>query len=284
VASVTATRVAEMQDPQRIVSIVPSDTYTLFRLGVGDRLLGRTEYCVAPAEAAAVPTVGGTKNVDVAAVIALAPDLVVANQEENRKKDIDELRAAGIEVLLSFPKTVEEGLVHTRRLAALFPDVDAHAVLDGAMARHGRLSQSQIAPVPTFVPIWMDPLMTVNHDTFISDAVELCGGRNVFSDRERRYPLSADLGQRRPVDPKDRDTRYPRITLEEVVDRQPRLVILPDEPHEFTEADADVFRERLPSAEVRFCDGKDLMWYGLRSLEGLDRIAGLISHVYKSRS
>jgi hypothetical protein len=86
------------------------------------------------------------------------------------------------------------------------------------------------------------------------------------------------------VDPKHRDTRYPRVTLEEVADRRPRLVLLPDEPHEFSEVDADVFRECLPGAEVHFCDGKDLMWYGLRSLEGLDRIAGLISRVYKSRS
>jgi hypothetical protein len=130
----------------------------------------------------------------------------------------------------------------------------------------------------------MDPLMTVHHDTFISDALELCGGRNVFSERERRYPLRADLGLRQAVDPGERDTRYPRVTMEEVVAAGPRLVLLPDEPHEFTEADAEVFRDHLPEAEVSFCDGKDLMWYGLRSLEGLDRIAGVISGVYMSPS
>lgn len=271
--------------PQRVVSLVPSDTYTLCRLGVGGRIVGRTEYCVAPLEeVSTIPIVGGTKNVNVDEVVALAPDLVVANREENRKKDIEMLIERGVEVLLSFPKTVFDGLEHTRRLAERFAEIDASATLAAATTRYEALSTSASEAVPTFVPIWMDPLMTVHHDTFISDAIELCGGRNVFSDRKRRYPLAADLGRRDPVEPKARDTRYPRVTLEEVAERAPALVLLPDEPHEFTDADADVFRSLLPDAEVRFCDGKDLMWYGLRSLEGLDRIAGTIASVYMSRS
>lgn len=266
-----------MRGPEKIVSLVPSDTYTLFRLGVGDRIVGRTAYCVEPAGVDAIPEVGGTKNVDVAAVLAMAPDLVVANREENRKKDIEELTEAGLRVYLSFPKTVHEGLEHTRDLAALFSEIDATAVLAEAEARYLALARRDTDPVATFVPIWMDPLMTVHHDTFISDAVELCGGRNVFSDRPRRYPLAADLGRREPVDPGERDTRYPRVTHAEVVARAPALVLLPDEPHEFTEADAETFRRLLPEADVRFCDGKDLMWYGMRSLEGLDRVARLIA-------
>ncbi len=268
-----------------IVSLVPSDTYTLIRLGVGDRIVGRTEYCDEPAALVTdIPTVGGTKNVHVGAVIALAPDLVVANQEENRQKDIDSLRAAGLEVLMSFPKTVRQGLEHARRLAALFPDLHDTGVLDAGTVRLQELSIADQAPVATFVPIWMDPLMTVHEDTFIADAIELCGGRNVFADRERRYPLSADIGGRPAVAAQHRDTRYPRVSLEELAQRSPELVLLPHEPHAFAEVDADVFRECLPAAEVRFCDGRDLMWYGLRSLEGLDRIAGVIAEVYKSRS
>ena len=128
----------------------------------------------------------------------------------------------------------------------------------------------------------MDPLMTIHGDTFISDVVELVGGRNVFSDRQRRYPLGADLGRREPVEKPGRDTRYPRVTLEEVTARRPHLVLLPDEPHEFTERDAAVFRALdIPAAPagVRFCDGKDLMWYGLRALEGLERLAGLMDEI-----
>ena len=266
--------------PQRVVSLVPSDTYTLIRLGVGDRLVGRTEYCVEPEEAVReIPVMGGTKNADVAAILAAEPDLVVVNREENRKKDVEELvDALGDAVLMSFPKTVHDGLVHARRLAALF-GVEDRPELEAATAAYEALAHREGEAVRAFVPIWMDPLMTVHHDTFISDALELCGGRNVFSDRERRYPLSADLGKRDAVAPGERDTRYPRVTLDELAARDPALVLLPDEPHAFTEEDAHVFREALPRAAVRFCDGRDLMWYGLRSLEGLDRIAGIIAGI-----
>jgi hypothetical protein len=111
----------------------------------------------------------------------------------------------------------------------------------------------------------------------------LAGAENVFADRERRYPLAADLGTGAPL-PADRvagrDVRYPRITLDEIVARQPEIVLLPDEPHPFTEAEAAVFRGLdIPAARrgaVRFCDGKDLMWYGARSLEGLGRLRALV--------
>lgn len=266
---------------QRIVSLVPSDTYTLLRLGVGRRLVGRTEYCIEPHEEVGhIEVVGGTKNADVARILELKPDLVVANQEENRRKDIDDLRSAGVEVLLSFPKTVAEGLDHAERLADVVQCGDRD-VLAAHRATVERLQQCEVEPVPCFVPIWMDPLMTVNAGTFISDVLELCGGRNVFSDRERRYPLSADLGLRAPVPSGDRDTRYPRVTLAEVEQRAPQVVLLPDEPHEFSEADRAVFAGlAIPAAKqgkVRFCDGKDLMWYGLRAVEGLERIRRCLS-------
>ncbi len=245
-----------MTEPRRIVSLVPSDSYTLARLGVADRLVGRTSYCIAPPEIAGVETVGGTKNADTERIIALAPDLVVANQEENRKIDIERLEAAGVPVLLSFPKTVADGLAHAERLAALFPSVDN----DLGWARAALARPVSADPVPTFVPIWMDPLMTIHGDTFISDALRLAGADNVFAARR---------GDRL-------DTRYPRIALDEVVARRPRLVLLPDEPHAFSEADADVFRALPIEAQIRFCDGKDLMWYGLRSIEGLAGIAQLV--------
>jgi ABC-type Fe3+-hydroxamate transport system substrate-binding protein len=268
---------ASMTEPRRIVSLVPSDTYTLARLGAGDRLVGRTEYCIAPDEVLRVPTVGGTKSADVDAIVALAPDLVIANQEENRKIDLERLDQAGVPVLLSFPCTVGEGLEHAERLAALFPSLDNGACLADARAAYERWARAARRAVPVFVPIWMDPLMTANGEAFLSDVVELCGGRNVFADRERRYPLAADLGRRRAVAAGERDTRYPRVTLAEVDARRPELVLLPDEPHEFTAADAAVF-EALPCApRVRFIDGKSLMWYGLRALEDLDRVAAWIA-------
>jgi hypothetical protein len=133
----------------------------------------------------------------------------------------------------------------------------------------------------------MDPLMTANDDTFVADVLALTGAKNVFGDRDRKYPLAADIGRARPLSPAEiagRDTRYPRITLDEVVAAKPELVLLPDEPHPFTEADAAVFRGLpIPAAErgqVVFCDGKDLLWHGARGIEGLDRIA---THVDRAR-
>ena len=268
-------RLALRREPERIVSLVPSDSYNLAALAGAERIVGRSAYCVEPALEA--PIVGGTKNVEVAAVVALAPDLVVANQEENRRVDVERLEAAGLTVLVSFPKTVHEGLRHVERLAALFPSRDNTERLAEARARHAHFAHRSLPPVAAFVPIWMSPLMTIHGDTFISDALELAGGRNVFSDRTRRYPLAADLGQRAPIEKPGRDTRYPRVTLEEVAARGPAVALLPDEPHPFDDHDAAVLRAAV--AEVRFCQGKDLMWYGLRALEGLGRIAALLDEL-----
>jgi ABC-type Fe3+-hydroxamate transport system substrate-binding protein len=282
--------------PARIVSLVPSDTYTLVRLGLGARLVGRTRYCVEPAaDVAAIPVVGGTKDADVDAIIALAPDVVIANQEENTRSDLEKLEAAGLRVFVSFPKTVAAGLAHVARLALLCrveqePAVKAlvaagyHALRAAEAARETRPARR------TFVPIWMDPLMTIHGDTFISDVLALVGATNVFASRERRYPLAADLGGATPLSPErvgERDTRYPRVTLDEVTASQPELVLLPDEPHPFSEADAAVFRALpIPAAKdaVRFCDGKDLMWYGARTIEGLSRLAAFVESASASRT
>lgn len=276
--------------PQRIVSLVPSDTYSLIRLGAGERLVGRTRYCVAPSpDVDGIEIVGGTKDADVARILALEPDLVVANQEENSRGDIERLDAAGLNVLVSFPQRVAAGLAHLARLArALGLDggaEPARSLVASAYHAHkaAEAASAGARPVRTFCPIWMDPLMTVQRATFISDVLALVGAENVFAERLRRYPLAADLGSAAPLGPErvgDRDVRYPRVTLDEVVAQAPELVLLPDEPHPFTEADAAVFRALpIPAAErgqVLFCDGKDLMWYGARSVEGLGRLRALV--------
>jgi ABC-type Fe3+-hydroxamate transport system substrate-binding protein len=275
--------------PARVVSLVPSDTYSLLRLGAGERLVGRTRYCVEPVgEVERIAEVGGTKDVDVDAVAALAPDLVIANQEENAQKDIERLQRLGLRVLVSFPTRVAAGVAHLARLARALGigpgEEPARSVV--AAAYHALREAEARAATPkvrVFVPIWMDPLMTASGATFLSDALTLAGGDNVFADRERRYPLAADLGTGKPL-PADRvagrDVRYPRITLDELTARDPALILLPDEPHAFTDADAAVFAglpiDAARRGLVRRCDGRDLMWYGARAVEGLDRLRGLV--------
>jgi ABC-type Fe3+-hydroxamate transport system substrate-binding protein len=279
--------------PRRVVSAVPSDTYNLFELGVGERVVGRTRYCVEPAaEVGRIQEIGGTKDLDVDAIVALEPDVVIANQEENSEADIVKLEDAGLKVYVSFPKRVAEGLAHLGRLAKVLGiDRDAKAgarakrvITEGYHAlRAAEAKRANLRPLRAFFPIWADPLMTANKETFLSDALDLAGAVNVFAERDRKYPLAADLGAARPLSAErvqGRDTRYPRVTLDEVLALAPEIVILPDEPHPFTEADAQRFRDLdIPAAKasaVVFCDGKDAMWYGARALTGIARLTALV--------
>ena len=252
--------------PQRIVSLVPSDTYTLTVLGAIDRIVGRTTYCE---HAPAAPTVGGTKDVDVEAVFALAPQLVIANQEENTRPVLEAL-AARVPVFVSLPRRVEDGIAHVARIARILGANDAAREL---LRRGYRRSVTETKRVRAFIPIWMDPLMTMNAETFGSDVLAHVGIDNVFGDRLRLYPLAADLGKAAPRDAAGRDERYPRITLDEVVARDPEMVILPDEPHAFSADDEAAFRRALPNVPITRVSGKDLFWYGAWTITALDRLA-----------
>lgn len=257
--------------PQRIVSLVPSDTYSVIALGAVDRLVGRTTYCESP-EAAPVPTVGGTKDVDVDAVIALSPQLVIANQEENTRPALEALAAARIPVLVSLPRRVSDGVAHLARLARILGVGDREPARS-LIKRGYQLAGSTQISRRAFVPIWMDPLMTINADTYGADVLAQVGIGNAFGDRLRLYPLAADLGKGEAIEATGRDVRYPRVTLAEVTARGADLIVLPDEPHAFSSEDEATIREALPSAPVVRVSGKDLFWYGAWTIDALDRLA-----------
>jgi ABC-type Fe3+-hydroxamate transport system substrate-binding protein len=283
-------RPLELADPpERIVSLVPSDTYTLMRLGAGARLVGRTRYCVEPAgELEGVPEVGGTKDADVDAILALRPGVVIANQEENTPKVVHALERAGVPVLLSFPKRVGEGLAQVGRLARLLGPLapEARELLAWAYRKHveAEAQRASRTPVRCFVAIWKDPWMTVHAETFVSDVLDLVGAKNVFAERVRRYPLSADVGDGAPLPAaglEGRDVRYPRISLEELVAHAPELVLLPDEPYAFGPAEvAELTALDLPAAKsgrIVCCSGRPLMWHGLYAIEKLDELAAIVA-------
>ncbi len=257
--------------PTRVVSLVPSDTYSVIALGAGDRLVGRTTWC----EHGDAPTVGGTKDVDVEAVLALAPHLVIANQEENTRQALEAL-AARVPVLVSLPRRVEQGVAHLARLARIL-GVESTPVARDLIRRGYQIAKAAETTVRAFVPIWMDPLMTLNADTFGSDVLAYAGVANAFGDRLRLYPLAADLGKSAPQDAAGRDVRYPRVTLDEVRARGAELLVLPDEPHAFTADDAAVLRGALPDARVVHVSGKDLFWYGAWTIEAIERLRTQLS-------
>ena len=302
--------------PQRIVSLVPSDTHSMIALGATSRLVGRTRFCESP-EVAHVVEVGGTKDVDVEAVVALAPDLVIANQEENPRIALEAL-AGRVPVLVSLPRRVSDGIAHLARLARILRlgaadparslirrayqlrdrtttsrTLDLKTPADGLPILDSRRSSRETSPtisfsdplrgeprdgrVRGFIPIWMNPLMTLNADTFGSDVLAQVGIANVFGERLRLYPLAADLGKTAPHDAVGRDVRYPRISTFEVKERNPELVILPDEPYAFTADDEAVFRDALPNARIVRVSGKDLFWYGAWTIDAIDRLARELS-------
>jgi ABC-type Fe3+-hydroxamate transport system substrate-binding protein len=277
--------------PKRIVSLVPSDTLSVAALGCASALVGRTDYCELPEDVArSVPSVGGTKNPSVDRICDLSPDLVLANQEENTRGDLEKLAERGVQVFVVFPKRVADGIAWLAKLATILGvarDAEVRALVKQGYdaVREAEAARALTVPVRAFCPIWMHPLMTVHGTTFISDMLDLAGASNVFADRERRYPLAADLGKGKPLPAAktaERDVRYPRITLDEVVARAPEIVLLPDEPHPFSEEDAAVFRALdIPAAErgVVRTGGKDLCWYGARSVEGIARVRSLVDSV-----
>src|SRR3954468_2279299 len=141
-----------LRPPQRIVSLVPSDTLNVVALGAGARLVGRTRYCDAFSSEAVV---GGTKDLDVDAVARLSPDLILANQEENSRQHLEELAQLGLPVLVSFPKTVAEGLSHLARLARVL-QADARELVRRGYAAVAAAEQARLEhePLRAFVPIW----------------------------------------------------------------------------------------------------------------------------------
>jgi len=271
--------------PKRIVSLVPSDTYSVLALGAAGALVGRTDYC----EHTGAPKIGGTKNPRLEAVLDLAPDLVLANQEENTRSDLEALVQRGLRVYVAFPSRVESGIAHLAKLARILGverDEAARSLVRGGYEelRAAASARAAAPPLRVFCPIWMSPLMTIHGSTFISDMLDVCGAQTVFADRERRYPLAADLGTATALSGEavaGRDVRYPRVTLDEVVARAPELVLLPDEPHPFTEEDAAVFRGLdLPASRrgaVVRASGKDVCWYGAWTVAALPRLRAMLA-------
>ncbi len=247
------------------VSLVPSLTETLFAIGAGDRLLGRTEYCVAPAGAVdRIPAFRGTKNPDVEAIIALRPALVLANVEENTPRAVGKLRAAGVPVFVTYPRTVEEGIETVVALGRLAGGAAERAASRLAAELTATLASVRAAaarrpPRPVFCPIWKGPWMAFSAGTYAHDLLTACGGVNVYAGGPRRY--------------------FP-VTLEEAAARRPEVVLLPDEPYAFGPADAAEVAAAFPDVGkrgVRLVSGRHLTWYGPQIGPGLVAIAEAIA-------
>lgn len=283
-------RLVTVPDPvDRLVSLVPSLTEVLFRFGYGDGVVGITDYCTEPASGVSGKlTIGGTKNPDVAAVIDLKPDLVLAVAEENRRQDVEQLAAAGLAVVVFAPHTVRDGIDLLWQVAHL---LDCRAQVRSqieAIERHYDETVRIVADrarVRVFCPIWRSPYMTINHETYVHDMLSVCGGDNIFAHRQRRFPLAADLGQQpEGTEGRDnaRDRRYPRVSLDEMAALRPEVILLPDEPYVFLPVHMQAFAPYIDVPAVRngrlyLIDGKLLSWYGTRIGSSLCTLRALLA-------
>lgn len=252
--------------PKRVISLVPSITETLFTFGADDTLAGVTNFCVEPADALKTKqTVGGTKTLDVEAIKAMEPDLIIANAEENREEDIRQLVRGGLRVFVTFPRTVSAGITMMRQIAEMTDTVDkAQPILEEAEETLNEIkAESRTRHRPrVFCPIWRRPWMTIGSDTYMHDFINVCGGRNIFADRHDRYP---------------------RVELDEVARRLPEVILLPDEPYHFMPKHKEEFATRAYVPAVRdrriyVVEGKILCWYGPRIAKGLRLINDLLQH------
>jgi ABC-type Fe3+-hydroxamate transport system substrate-binding protein len=245
----------------RIVSLCPSLTELVFDLGAGPELVGVTDYCVHPAEGVArVEKVGGTKSPGVARIVELRPDVVLLNEEENRREDAAALAGAGLRCHASLPKDPAGTAEMVRAIGRELGRGDAAERIAGDIERRAervRRDARGLREVRWAYLIWRKPWMSVNRDTFAHSLLSLAGGRNVFGEREERYPV---------------------VTAEELARADPELVLLCTEPFPFTEAHADELALATGLARERFrvADGEYLSWHGSRTPAGIDYAEGLI--------
>ncbi|MEV5439242.1 helical backbone metal receptor [Streptomyces sp. NPDC052682] len=220
----------------RVVSLVPSLTEAVARTVPG-ALVGATDWCTHPAGLDVV-RVGGTKNPRTDRVVALAPDLVIANEEENRAPDLAALREAGIEVLVTEVRDVPQAFRELARVLAACGAGTRPRWLDEAEETWSALPGPGVPRATAVVPVWRRPWMVLGSDTFAGDVLARLGIDHLYA----THP-----------------DRYPKVPLEELRAAAPDVVVLPDEPYRFTSGDGP---EAFPGLPCALVSGRHLTWYG----------------------
>jgi ABC-type Fe3+-hydroxamate transport system substrate-binding protein len=231
------------EPPRRVVSLVPSITETLFHLGVGDTVVGITDWCIFP-EDLSLPRVGGTKNPNVDAIRALSPDLVHMNLEENQRKHA-EVIGEFAPVFVTEPKSPGDVIDLLQGLGEIHGCQQEATTLAGTL--EVELCRRPVASFSFVCPIWRNPWMWCGGDTYVSALVEAVGGRNLLRDRDR----------------------YPSLEIADLASLHPDVVFLPDEPYEFTESEAHELGGMLGARVIGPFPGHLFTWHGSRTIEGL---------------
>lgn len=228
--------------PERIVSVVPSQTELLYDLGLDKEVVGITKFCVHPDDWFRNKTrVGGTKKLNIDKIRELNPDIIIANKEENTKEEI-ELLAKEFPVWLSDITNLPGAVNMIQALGQVTgQEGKANALVEEIIQGFQQLHKAN-KPKRVAYFIWRNPWMSVGHDTFIHSMIQTMGWQNVLADH----------------------TRYPEVTLEQIKECNPELVLLSSEPYPFKDEHIAEIKAVLPNAEVKLVDGEMFSWYGSR--------------------
>lgn len=228
--------------PKRIVSLVPSQTELLFDLGLADRIVGVTKFCIHPKKQVKAKTiVGGTKNFKFDVIDQLQPDLIIGNKEENYKQGIEQLQAK-YPVWMSDIYTLQDSLEMMAQLGEITGTQTIAKQLTQTIATGFNQLQPAQPTIATAYFIWRKPYMAVGGNNFIDAILQHCGFSNVFSGLDR----------------------YPEITAEQLQQANPKLVLLSSEPYPFQEKHIAEFQAMCPQATIKVVDGEMFSWYGSR--------------------
>ncbi|MBX2844730.1 MAG: ABC transporter substrate-binding protein [Saprospiraceae bacterium] len=244
------------QTPQRIISLVPSQTELLHALGLDDRVVGITQFCVHPPAWKRKKTiVGGTKRLHFDRITALQPDLIIANKEENNQADIEQLEAI-CPVWVSDVSSIETATQMILEVGQL-TDTSSKAIEIVEHIARARLELNQFPICSVAYLIWNDPIMTVGGDTFINAMLHAAGFENIYADRKR----------------------YPTLDLEQLAEKQPQYLLLSSEPFPFKAKHVQRFENVLKHTKVVLVDGEYFSWYGSRMQEAFSYFSVLRNSV-----
>ena len=248
-------RTVEVSDaPKRIISLVPSQTELLYDLGLGERVVGITKFCIHPETWFKTKhRIGGTKKVDMDKIRALKPDLIIGNKEENDRKDIQTLEKE-FPVWMSDVRDLRDAAHMIAAIGELAGTKEKANEILGGIAQAFDALQPQEEPLTVAYLIWQEPFMVAGHGTFVNDMLVRCGLINVF-----------DEG----------DARYPEITPQELAESDPEIILLSSEPYPFKEKHIADINMICPGTRVRIVDGEFFSWYGSRLLQAPGYFKGL---------
>ena len=231
--------------PDRIISLIPSVTELLFDLGLGDEVVGITDYCIYPkGKLDRFARIGGTKNPNIERIKALNPDIIIADKNENTRARVEALMDVAPVYVIEV-NHYEDALEMILRLGSLFDKEKRSQELVREIEQGFVKLKPKISAKRVFFPIWKNPCMSINRDTFIHSMIEKIGYVNVCADREKHYPV---------------------IKEEELKELKPDYVFLPSEPCSYTAEDVEDCKRLFPDSKVLAVDGQMFAWYGSRLL------------------